>query len=131
MIFASAWRYNSNPEPGGGIRITEQAGYRDAKTQIEQMMIAGERLQAFRREYFDLPEGVGDADIDPMRKPGIDLAEASQVGRELARRMKEKDTRKKAAQAAKLAAEAADRAEPVQNAGESKKGPEKALKAAD
>lgn len=122
MTFASAWRYNSNPEPGGGIRITEQAGYRDAKTQIEQMMIAGERLQAFRREYFDLPEGQGDADIDPTRKPGLDLAEASAIGRELAIRMKAREERKKAAKAAELAAKAISEADLA---------PEKNKKAAD
>lgn len=108
MVFSTPYRNRViTMESGGGASITEQAGYVPPKIQIEQMMFAGQKLQAFRAEMFDFAKG-NDGDIDPTRHPGLDLAEATQLGRDLAIRMKERQKRKNAE---KLAAEAIEKQE--------------------
>lgn len=60
--------------------IVEQSGYEPADRKIMNMIFAGQRLKEARKEMYDY-EGDDDIDlpIDPTRKPGLDLAEASQM----------------------------------------------------
>lgn len=60
--------------------IVEQTGYEPADRKIMNMIYAGQRLKEARKEMYDY-EGDNDIDIpiDPTRKPGLDLAEASSI----------------------------------------------------
>lgn len=107
MQFCTKYRYEKDLEPGGGERITEQAGYIEPKIQIETMMMAGQRLAGFRQEYFDIGKGAQDAPVDDLRKQYYDPIEAMETGKALAIRMKEREAKKKAAMAAKAAQQAA------------------------
>jgi len=91
-------------EVNSGEQVTEQAGYIPAQVQIEEMIYAGERLAAARKERFDFPSDseVPDDFVDPTRSPGFDLADASALGTAAELRMKAS-----AAQAKKAAEEAA------------------------
>lgn len=70
----------ANPEIIDSESIVEQSGYEPADRKIMNMIFAGQRLKESRKEMYDY-----DADedtnlpIDPTRKPGLDLAEASQI----------------------------------------------------
>jgi len=80
MIFYNQWkRPPKNPEIMDPLTITESAGYIPPKKQIENLINAGKRLQAWRKEMYDFPdsENVDDAFEDPTRGPGFDLADAS------------------------------------------------------
>lgn len=73
-------------EPGGGKQITESAGYIPIRVQVENMIIAGERLGEFRREKYDFGEGMevpDDVSPDPTRSASFDMADASTLARNL------------------------------------------------
>ena len=61
------------PEPVyencGSELLVERAGYISPKKQIEQFMLAGKRLEAFRREMYDFPDGEDTGEFDPTRAP--------------------------------------------------------------
>lgn len=80
-------------EPGGGEKITEQAGYVPPKIQIENMIMAGQRLNAARAEMYDFPPGeeVDENYSDPTRDPGFDVADASQMLSNLEEKKRESD----------------------------------------
>lgn len=75
-------RKRSLPETNSGETIVERAGYIPPKIQIENMIIAGHRLQQFRKEQYDFQPGQDiDEDFDdPTRDKNFDLADASQLG---------------------------------------------------
>jgi hypothetical protein len=67
-------------------KIVEEAGYRTTKQMVNELQLAGERYDAFRRsEYYDLPEGsnLDDVDLPPMRMRNFDLADASRLQADL------------------------------------------------
>lgn len=71
-----------NPPPirmdrGGGKVLVETSGYIPPKNQIEQMIYAGQRLNEWRAQQFDFPDGNDDGSDDPTRRRGFDLADAS------------------------------------------------------
>lgn len=71
----------ANPEVIDNETIVEQSGYEPADRKIMNMIYAGQRLKEARREMYDF-DGENedyDAPIDPTRKPGLDLAEASEI----------------------------------------------------
>nr|WAE43507.1 MAG: hypothetical protein [Microviridae sp.] len=85
-------------EKNSGEMITEQAGYIPPHIQIEDMMLAGQRLQQARAERFDFPDGkVDDTFIDPTRKSNFDLADASAIAMETEARLKQQERDHKAA----------------------------------
>lgn len=60
---------------------TEQAGYIPPQVQIENMIMAGQRLDASRKALYDF-ESEADIDesaIDPTRSGNFDLADATQM----------------------------------------------------
>lgn len=72
-------------EYNGGEKITESVGYRTAKQQIEEMLLAGQRLDSYRRGdlLYDYDEGDFDTDFEedlPFdRMRDLDFAYASQL----------------------------------------------------
>lgn len=71
-------------EPGGGEIITEQQGYVPADVLIKNMILSGQRLQAFRDEEFDVPGNKVKDDVDdfvdvPYRRLDFDMSEASML----------------------------------------------------
>ncbi|QXP44114.1 MAG: hypothetical protein [Arizlama microvirus] len=86
-------------EENSGEMITETAGYIPANVQIEDMMLAGQRLAIARKERFD---GSNDEEVslfsDPTRKPGFDLADAHTISREVYERLKRDEEKRKAEQ---------------------------------
>ena len=70
--------------------ITEQSGYIDPKRQIEDMIMAGRRLDEARKNQFDFPseDEIDEDAYDPTRAGSFDLADASQMQFEAANRIK-------------------------------------------
>lgn len=93
-------RYNCEPakgfEPKGEV-LVERAGYRNTQTQVAEFMGAGIALLASRAkkygDYFDFPDGNVPDGIkpDPTRSGNFDLADASQMGREVKARLRERE----------------------------------------
>ena len=81
MLFQN--KYNRFPrqyEKPSGISKVEVAGYIPAKTKIESLIQAGARLIQSRKEQYDYPPGTdvtGDEPMDPTRRPGFDMVDAS------------------------------------------------------
>lgn len=80
MEFNTPWnRKKNNPERNEGEYLVEKGSYIPAKQQIENLMLAGSRLEAYRREMYDLgPDDEDDGRTDPTRRPNYDLADAHQ-----------------------------------------------------
>lgn len=94
----------SNPPKGEVLTQdtqTEQSGYVDPKRQIEDMILAGRRLDEARKNQFDFPSGEEiDEDLyDPTRSGNFDLSDASQIQFEANERIKA-DKASKASQTA-------------------------------
>lgn len=72
-------RYLMTREKNLGETMTERAGYIPPKIQIEQMILAGVRLDQQRKDLYDFTEDQEDDGtfMDPTREPGYDLADAS------------------------------------------------------
>nr|WAE43910.1 MAG: hypothetical protein [Microviridae sp.] len=95
-------------EVNSGEVITEQAGYIPPKVQIENMILAGQRLAESRGQY-DWPDGeeIDENASDPTRSPNYDIADAFQDGEALKGRLKASQT----AQDQRTADEAARKAQ--------------------
>ena len=63
---------------------TEQAGYIPPQIQIENMILAGERLNQTRKDMYDFssPDEIDEDAYDPTRRANFDLADASQMAME-------------------------------------------------
>lgn len=59
--------------------IVDRDGYRDTKTQVMEMINAGERLINFRRDEFEYEEETEDFEIDPTRVPDFDAIDAAKL----------------------------------------------------
>lgn len=86
-------QYNRPPEAFEKVSdetITETAGYVPSDRQIEDMIIAGRRLNEARAQAFDFAPGEEDDGefYDPTRSPGFDLADASRLVRNIAQKIK-------------------------------------------
>jgi len=101
------------PEKNSGKSKTEKAGYIPAKRRIEDMILAGKRLDLARKEQFDFEIGKDrDGEIDPFRRPGVDLAEVSQARRQVRARYKAAQADKRASLELKKAADATMKVDP-------------------
>ena len=60
---------------------TEQAGYIPPQIQIENMILAGERLNQTRMDMYDFSSAdeIDEDAYDPTRRANFDLADASQM----------------------------------------------------
>ena len=115
----------SNPPKGEVLTSdtqTEQSGYIDPKRQIEDMILAGRRLDEARKNQYDFPSGEDiDEDLyDPTRSGNFDLSDASQMQFEAAERIKA-DKALKASQTAQNAPEGVE----TETVGETVPPPEK------
>lgn len=88
-------KWNRNRPAGRGIKVSgprcvETAGYIPAKTQIENLMIAGQRLGEYRKEMYSFDTGVADdGHFDPTRNPNYDMADAYQDSKAVKERIKQ------------------------------------------
>lgn len=76
-------------EINDGISEVETSGYIPAKQRIENLLIAGKRLNEYREDAYDIKHGEKidlDIQVDPTRN-GIDIAEASELLREAENRI--------------------------------------------
>lgn len=75
-----------------GPKITETAGYIPAKQQIENLILAGQRLAEYREENYDFgkDDEIDEDFTDPTRSPNYDLADASQDALSVSRRLSER-----------------------------------------
>lgn len=91
-------QYNWEEAVGEGnsqISMVDPSGYVSPKQRIENLIRAGERLDEFRREQYDydtLEEDDGEW-TDPMRTPGLDLADVHRIRQETLRRMSSRAAR--------------------------------------
>lgn len=88
-------RYRLDPlqlEPGGGETLVETAGYVPADIRIREFIEAGIRLGEYRKEAYDFgaDEEVDFSAMDPLRIPGVDPAEVTQLRYQLEASMKKK-----------------------------------------
>ncbi|WNK14082.1 MAG: hypothetical protein [Microvirus sp.] len=68
------------PEVNSGELITETAGYVPAQIRIEDMIMAGQRLELGRAAQFDFNGVKPEEDFyDPTRNRGFDMADAFQI----------------------------------------------------
>ena len=67
-----------NGETNSGEIITEQAGYISPQRQIEDMILAGQRLDLFRSGYDFTTEEFDEDAMDNTRHPRYDMADAYQ-----------------------------------------------------
>ena len=111
---------------------TEQAGYIPPQTQIENMILAGERLNQTRKEMYDFSSAdeIDEDAFDPTRRGNFDLADASQMAMETEMSLRdqalEADKARKASQTQALEADKARKASQTAEdaSGEVKKGSE-------
>lgn len=85
-IFRTSTNYRRFPKKYiilDNTRITESAGYITAQQRIENIINAGHRLEMYRKEQFDFPNGKIDESFnDPTRSPNFDMADASTLALE-------------------------------------------------
>ncbi len=76
--------------------ITEQAGYIPAKIQVERLIIAGKRLDEYKKEMYDFsPEDkVGDPEVIKVRDPNYDLADGFKDNEDVQGRLREQEKNK-------------------------------------
>jgi hypothetical protein len=74
-------RSRQSGETNSGESLVERAGYVDAKSRIERMMSAGQRLVASRQVEFDFPQGteIDESFVNPTRSGNYDMADAYQT----------------------------------------------------
>lgn len=95
------------PEKNGMPSKTEKIGYIPPKIQIENMILAGQRLADSRRGYeFAENEEIPEDYIDPTRNPNFDLADASEMHYAVTERMRQSKAEKEAAEAQEKALQA-------------------------
>ena len=106
---------------------TEQAGYIPPQRQIEDMMLAGRRLDDYRKSQFDFPDDDSiDEDVyDPTRAGNFDLSDASQMSYDVNNRIREAKEFSKASKEASQTAQEASRGVSEGNGGGNVPPPEK------
>lgn len=97
---------HSNAKPTKKLEIsrggskTEQCGYIPPSIRIREMVMAGQRLAAFRKEQFDCIKGEQDIEwnkIPVTRRKGVDLVDVMSSANELEKKLEKarKDAEKK------------------------------------
>lgn len=94
---------------------TEQAGYVDAESQIKRLLYAGENLMAWKKEFYDFPDGEFDDDVmpDPTEVLGFDPVDAQILVESVRKRLKRSE-----------AAKAIMASDPVKGSGEETSAPD-------
>lgn len=84
MTFATHYDWTKDlPEIFDSTSIIDPSGYISPKQRITNLIRAGERLDQFRREMYDLSHDQEDDGIwmDEMRTPGLDYSDITQIQR--------------------------------------------------
>lgn len=102
-------RFKDKPEENSGESLVEKAGYVSAQKRIENLILAGHRLQEYRKSQFDFEsEQELDEDFsDPTRAKNFDLADGFQLEYYTNQKLKAQERAIKASQKAQ---EASDKA---------------------
>lgn len=84
MEFYTKWnRPKSDAEKGGGKKVVETAGYITVKQQVDNLMIAGDQLESYRRaKYrydFEDEDSIDENYHDPTRDPGFDITDVTEA----------------------------------------------------
>lgn len=98
---------------------TEQAGYIPPQEQIENMILAGERLNQSRKEQYDFASAdeIDEDAYDPTRSGNFDLADATRMAMEAEASIAESQKASKvASKAPEKAPEASTEPEPTKGA---------------
>jgi len=71
----------ATPEKLSQSSKTQKIGYKSAQQRIEDIMKAGYRLHEYRQAQYDFQDenSIDETAIDPTRRNGFDLADASQL----------------------------------------------------
>ena len=107
---------------------TEQAGYIPPQIQIENMILAGERLNQTRKDMYDFSSAdeIDEDAYDPTRRANFDLADASQMAMETEMSLRdqalEADKARKASQTAQDASGEVKKGSEVPNVPPPEKG---------
>ena len=90
MNFQTAYNWKKDPpESNLDDSLVETAGYIPSKKRIENLMLAGLMLKEFRMEQFDFHENqVDETYFDRTRSKNFDLADISEMRRDLEARSK-------------------------------------------
>lgn len=91
MTFATQYDWRKDlPEIFSSDSIIDPSGYISPKQRITNLIRAGERLDQYRRELYDLQHDQEDDGIwmDEMRAPGLDYADITQIQRRAMERIK-------------------------------------------
>lgn len=109
-IYTQYVRPEKKGETNSGELKVELKGYVPPQKQVENLMIAGKRLEDYRREAYDFGYGekADDNYVDPTRKPDFDLADASRLADESNKKLKEQADKINAETKAKKEAEKAE-----------------------
>lgn len=83
------------PEQNSGEEIVETSGYMPTQQRIEQMILAGQRLDQARRESYDFDGEIEEDFYDPTRDPNYDMADAFQDGLKVKAKLEEQKKVKK------------------------------------
>lgn len=88
-------RYNLSkraPEVHRKGNKVERSGYVSAQKRIENLIMAGVRLKAYRQEQYDFEHNkIEENAYDPTRRKGYDMAEAFQDGLRVESRLKQQE----------------------------------------
>ena len=107
---------------------TEQAGYIPPQVQIENMMLAGQRLDQSRKAMYDFAseDEIDEDASDPTRRGNFDLADASQMAMETEMSLRDQalaaDNARKASQTAQDASGGAKKGSEVPDVPPPEKG---------
>lgn len=112
--------FKNEPEKFDGDRgksMTDKVGYVPLGDRLATLLGAGKRLIQARQELYDFVGEIGEVnpEIIALRKPSFDLADLSQLKRELAKRQ-ERSAMEKAAIKAQAKAEAKAAKDAIQSA---------------
>lgn len=84
--FRDPYKFVIDGEKNSQETFVEIGGYRTVKQMIEEFVVSGKRLEEARADQYDYDDDVDvdDAEFDPTREKGFDLADASNIVSELA-----------------------------------------------
>lgn len=115
MEFQTHYKRKKEPaEKNNMPSMTETAGYVSAKSRIEAIIAAGENLKRYREENYDFGERipVDDNYFDVTRSKNFDMADASEMQRNVNSRLKQQQ-REAASKAAEKAQEELKKVKPA------------------
>lgn len=72
--------FKRSPEINSGEILVERVGYISARDRIENLLLAGHRLENFRKEQYDFEsvDKIDETFTDPTRNKNYDMADAFQ-----------------------------------------------------